>query len=258
MNRPELAAQQALVQATLVRLRQEKLRPLIPSVLLRGASTNPAGTLAAGYFGGGVNSDLSNFGARSDFDVQVLWELQNLGFGNKALVDARRAENRLSVLELFRLEDQVADDVAKAHAQAQSATNRLDRAEKGLKDAVESANKNFQGLGQTQPTGGKAVLLLVRPQEVLAAIQALAQAYNDYFAAVADYNRAQFRLYRAIGQPAQLLTGTACKRRLVGRLLFSSCSGSKMRSLGLSRCDTAHGHDRPHRRPLRSTASPPP
>ena len=60
MNRPELAAQQALVQATLVRLRQEKLRPLIPSVLLRGASTNPAGTLAAGYFGGGVNSDLSN------------------------------------------------------------------------------------------------------------------------------------------------------------------------------------------------------
>src|SRR5207249_7531812 len=44
-NRPELAAQQALVRATLERLRQERLRPLIPSVLLRGAATNPAGTL---------------------------------------------------------------------------------------------------------------------------------------------------------------------------------------------------------------------
>jgi hypothetical protein len=36
-------------------LRQERLRPLIPSVLLRGASTNPAGTLAGGVFGGGRN-----------------------------------------------------------------------------------------------------------------------------------------------------------------------------------------------------------
>src|SRR5262249_29400139 len=50
--RPELAEGQALVQATLQRLRQERLRPLVPSVLLRGASTNPAGTLAGGVFGG--------------------------------------------------------------------------------------------------------------------------------------------------------------------------------------------------------------
>jgi outer membrane protein TolC len=205
-SRPELAAQQALVQATLVRLRQERLRPLIPSVLLRGASTNPSlGTLAGGYFGGGMNDKLSNFGARSDFDIQVLWELQNLGFGNRALVDQRRAENRLSVLDLFRLQDQVAADVAQAYAQAQSAASRLGKAERGLKDAVESANKNFEGLGQTKTAGGKVIVLVIRPQEVVAAIQALVQAYNDYYAAVADYNRAQFRLYRALGQPAQLL-----------------------------------------------------
>jgi len=206
-NRPELAAQQALVQATLVRLRQERLRPLIPSVLLRGASTNPAGTLAGGYFGGGRNDNLSNFGARSDFDIQVLWELQNLGFGNRALVDQRRAENQLSVLELFRLQDQVAADVAQAYAQAQSAASRLGKAEGGLEDAALSANQNFEGLGQTKTAGGKLILLVIRPQEVVAAIQALAQAYNDYYGAVADYNRAQFRLYRALGQPAQLLSG---------------------------------------------------
>jgi outer membrane protein TolC len=204
-NRPELAAQQALVQATLVRLRQEHLRPLIPSVLLRGASTNPAGTLAGGYFGGGLNDTLHNFGARGDFDVQVLWELQNLGFGNKALVDQRRAENRLSVLDLFRLQDQVAAETAQAFAQARSAASRLGKAENGLKDAVESANKNFEGLGQTKTAGGKVILLVIRPQEVVAAIQALGLAYNDYYGAVADYNRAQFRLYRALGQPAQLL-----------------------------------------------------
>src|SRR5207302_1664087 len=74
-NRPELAAQQALVQATLQRLRQERLRPLVPSVLLRGASTPVVGTLAAGVFGGGQNGSLNNFGMRSDLDLQVLWEL---------------------------------------------------------------------------------------------------------------------------------------------------------------------------------------
>src|SRR5262249_8818395 len=58
VNRPELASRQALVRATLERLRQERLRPLLPSVLLRGAATNPAGTLAGGYFGGGRNSFL--------------------------------------------------------------------------------------------------------------------------------------------------------------------------------------------------------
>ena len=52
---------------------------------------------------------------------------------------------------------------------------------------------------------------MIRPQEAVAAVQALAQAYNDYYGAVADYNRAQFRLYRALGHPAQMLLGdTRC------------------------------------------------
>jgi outer membrane protein TolC len=204
-NRPELAAQQALVRATLERLRQERIRPLVPSVLLRGASTNPAGTLAGGAFGGGRNEFLGNFGARADFDVQLLWELQNLGLGNRARVNERRAEQQLTVLELLRVQDRVAADVALAYAQAQSAASRLRQAEDELKDAVDSANKNLEGLSQPKLTGTTATLI-VRPQEAVQAVQALAQAYNDYFGAVSDYDRAQFRLYRALGYPAQALT----------------------------------------------------
>ena len=59
-------------------------------------------------------------------------------------------------------------------------------------------------LGQTKPVGG-VVQLLIRPQEAVAAVQALAQAYVDYYGAVNDANRAQFRLYRALGQPAGCL-----------------------------------------------------
>src|SRR5207245_2191361 len=84
LNRPELASQRALVQAALERLNQEKIRPLVPSVLLRGDSTQPGGTLAFGAFGGGINGQMDNFGSRGDFDIQLLWEFQNLGLGNCA------------------------------------------------------------------------------------------------------------------------------------------------------------------------------
>jgi outer membrane protein TolC len=202
--RPELASQQALVQATLQRLRQERLRPLVPSVLLRGASTPVTGTLAGGVFGGGMNDRIANFSARSDFDVQVLWELQNLGFGNRARVNERRAEHYLSLIEQFRIQDRVAAEVVQAHAQAHSAAARLREAELEVRDAVDSANKNLEGVGQTRGAGN-LIVLVIRPQEAVAAVQALGQAYSDYYGAVADFNRAQFRLYRALGQPAQLL-----------------------------------------------------
>jgi outer membrane protein TolC len=204
-GRPELATQQALVQATLQRLRQERLRPLIPSVWLRGTSTPAIGTLAGGAFGGGINGRIGDFSARSDFDFQLLWELKGFGLANLALVKERRAENDLAVLELLRVQDRVAAEVVQAHAQLQSAAARLADAESGLKEAVESARKNLEVFGRTVPAGA-ANILVIRPQEVVAAVQALGQAYGDYFGAVADYDRAQFRLYHALGRPAQQVT----------------------------------------------------
>ena len=204
-NRPELASQQALIEATLQRLRQEKMRPLIPSLVLKGTGTNPPASLSGGTFGGG-NDAVGKYGPRGDFEVQIVWEFQNLLFGNRAKIKERQAENQATMLELFRLQDNIAAEVAQAHAQAKSAANRLADAESGLKDAAESVDKNFQALSQTR-RAGELIVLLVRPQEVIAAIQTLAQAYSDYYGSVGDYNRAQFRLYRALGYPAHFVTG---------------------------------------------------
>jgi outer membrane protein TolC len=201
-NRPELANQQALVRQTLERIRQEKMRPFLPGIYVRGASPRVTGTMAGGLFGGGNNDDMGNFGARFDIDVQVLWELKELGFGNHALIRQREAENEAARLELFRTQDTVAAQVAQAYAQAKSAAARLTDAEGELKDAIETANKNVQGLSETK-SAGNVLIPIVRPQEVVASFQALAQAYVDYYGAVADYDRAQFRLYHALGHPAQ-------------------------------------------------------
>jgi outer membrane protein TolC len=202
-SRPELAANQALVRATLQRLRQERLRPLVPSLVLRGASTNPAGTLGVGAFGAGTNSRIGDFHGRFDYDAQVLWELQGFGLTNLARIDQRKAEREAAVLELFRTQDRVAAEIAQAFAQAQSAAERLAVAEPAAEQAQDLFKKSLAGL--TAKRVGELLVLIVRPQEVVAALQALAQANTDYYAAVADYNRAQFRLYRALGHPAQCL-----------------------------------------------------
>ena len=200
--RPELASQQAMVEATLALLKQERWRPFLPYVLLRGNSTSPGGTLAGGWYSPAPNSSAA--GTRGDVDLQLLWQLDNLGFGNVAKVHQRQAESRAASVEFLRIKDRVAADVAQAYAQADLAARRVKVAETGLQTAVESTEANLLALGQTKGVGATMVLL-VRPQEVVSAIQALSRNYMDYYGAIADANRAQFRLYRALGQPAQYL-----------------------------------------------------
>lgn len=206
VNRPELAAQQALVRAAIERLRQERMRPLTPSVVLQGAAT-PGNTLAGGLFGSGLNSSLSQFQSRSDFDMQLIWQLENLGLGNRARINERRAEQRLSVVELFKVQDHVAAEVAQAYAQVVSAESRIKLARTGLAQAIDSLDGNVRGLAQTIRTGD-VLVLVTRPQEVVQALDALALSYENYFRSTAEYNRAQFRLFRAIGFPSESI---ACR-----------------------------------------------
>jgi outer membrane protein TolC len=201
-NRPELATQQAVVQATLVRLRQERMRPLIPSVLLQSNAT-PNELLGGGVYGTGTNS-LNHWSGRSDWDAAVVWEFRNLGLGNRGLITQRRGEQWQALVELFRIQDQVAAEVAQAHAQVEAAAVRVGRAEAGVKAALASYEGNVRGLSETV-RAGDLLVLVNRPQEAVAALQQLQQAYLNYYTSANDYNRAQFRLFRALGYPAQRL-----------------------------------------------------
>ena len=205
--RPELAADQALIQAALARVRQEKVRPLVPTVALRGMGSQAPG-LAGGVFGGGFNGDLRDFGGRYSFDLQVIWEVQNLGLGNRASLRERQAEQRQAFLQLLQRQDRVAAEVVQAHAQLRRSAARVKEAGEEVANAAETAEKNLRGLVPGKRVG-EALTLVFRPQEAVAAVSALAQAYRDYYDAVGDHNRAQFRLYRALGHPAQCLKDAA-------------------------------------------------
>jgi outer membrane protein TolC len=205
-TRPELAGQQAVAQAAADRLRQERARPFLPTVGLRSVATNPSGSLAWGGFGGGSNDTTQAFGSRFDMSAQLLWEFQSLGLANRVRVGERRTEQQLAVLELARAQDRVSAEVSTAFAQAKAAGERLAKAEPALREAVSLVDESLNGMSQTKRVG-EVNVLLVRPLEVVAAVQALAQANADFYAAVADYNRGQFRLYRALGHPASVLSG---------------------------------------------------
>ena len=192
-NRPELMSNQAVVQATLVRLRQERMRPLIPSLVLSSNAT-PNGLLGGGVFGTGT-SGLTNWSGRSDWDAAVVWQLKNLGFGNRGLItQPRRAMAGVGGAVSHPGPGGLRGDASAGRRRSCHGANG--RAEAELKFALLSYAGNLKGLSETV-RAGDLLVLVNRPQEVVAALQQLQQAYIDYYTTSNDYNRAQFRLFRA-------------------------------------------------------------
>jgi outer membrane protein TolC len=205
-NRPELSSLDAQAEAARQRARQEHWRPFLPTVIARGGGTTPPYPMAFGVYGAGQGTNL-NFDQRSDYDLSLVWTLQNMGLGNLALIRQRQREYDLARAQEGRFFDVVAREVMVALADVRSAERRVSESEKELQQAEISARLNLAALGEVKRVGGGINILVVRPLEVVAALQALNQAYFDYYGAVAEYNRAQFRLYRALGNPAQALAG---------------------------------------------------
>jgi len=194
-TRPELAESRAFVDATLVRLRQAKLRPFIPSLALR---------FSGGGFGGGTNGFFGDFNARQDTDVNLFWELQNLGLADRAIAKRRAAQSREAELELLKVQDRVAMEVVRAEKARISAVRQVNEAGEALPEAFSSLRLNLANIRR-----GAGLPGATRPIEVLQPIQALADARTAYLESVLAYNRAQFRLYHALGRPPVVLPGAA-------------------------------------------------
>jgi outer membrane protein TolC len=185
LQRPELKERRAAIREALLALEGAKSLPFSPTVLV--------GYSSGGYGGGSnlVRPVFGGFGGRSDFDVVAFWTLQNFGIGNRALNNLGRARVGVTRYQEIGMLDQVRSEVAEAYAKTHARYAQIGTAE----SAVRSAEQGFrEDLLRIQNTVVDAI-------ETVDSLRLLARSRYAYLDSIVDYDRSQFELFVALGQP---------------------------------------------------------
>jgi outer membrane protein TolC len=219
--RPEVAENNALVRVAQAQLRSAIWKPLLPNLVT---------TYNAGGFGGSPNrntslktndplsgpidrpiessGNISRFGARTDWDVALIWRLQNMGFGNLAQIHGQRAVREQALVRQGLALTRIAAQVVQAVSQIEQTAERTRILQAGLFDKNgRPGGPVYRSLrlNMLRIRGGQG-----RPLEVLDSIRGLNDTLASYASAVTDYERARFRLLYALGIPARGLLDPKC------------------------------------------------
>ncbi len=215
-NHPAILAASAAVRGSQVRVRQETTRPLLP-ILWMGFSTGDFGggavatTNGTGVFnphtgnenlvpsitaaGGKTTPPFGKISGRIDVDVLAYWQLQNMGFGNLAHIRERRAQRNQAEANRLRVLNEVREQVSVAY----NTSAEQFRAIALQRRRVQEATDGFQ---RDLITAFRGVVL---PIEVLDNAKRLRAAREALLEAVIGFDRAQFQLFVALGQPPTLV-----------------------------------------------------
>ncbi len=212
-SRPDLAENQAQVQATLERLRAARWRPLLPNVIVN---------YNAGGFGGspviigrrgntdilGRDGRIDNWGGRTDFEVGLYWRLQNMGFGNDAERREQRAIHDQATLRAVQTRERVVAQVVQAVELLERSKERMKVLGSGLFDSEgRRAGPVYRGL---RLNFLRMRLGQSRPLETLDSIRGLSDILESYAIALTEYDRSRFRLLIALGMPAGGIVNPQC------------------------------------------------
>lgn len=185
LQRPELKERQAAIRFAMMELQGAKLLPFSPTVLFG---------FSGGAFGGGSNLVRPIFGAfgnRSDFDVFTYWTLKNCGIGNVAIINKAKANLGVSNYQEIAVLDQIRAEVAEAYAKTHARFARIGISEKAVRSGSRGLREDLIRIENR----------VVPAIESVNSITLLARARYAYLDSIIDYDRAQFELYVALGQP---------------------------------------------------------
>ncbi len=202
LYRPELNERRAAAARAMTALRGARMLPFSPTLFVGfsaggfgGGSDVAAAPVTSLPFGRGQAS-FTTLDDREDFDVMAYWTLQNLGVGNKSLIEAAGSRLRSADLEILVTLDRVRSEVASAQARTHARFAQVTSCELAIKSGMPAFREDMERI-----RGGEGL-----PLEVVDSLRLLARAREKYVNTIIDYNRAQFELYVALGKPpAELL-----------------------------------------------------
>ncbi len=179
--RPEIKQSHAYVAATHAAKNGTVYGPWIPSV---GAQA------FGGGLGGGPDGGAGSFGPEGDYSVGISWRIGPGGLFDSGRINASKARVAAAQLADAKLKDLITSQVVAGLVRVKSAAVQIQLAGRNLSTASETLR-----LTQERKQSGVGVVL-----EDIQAQQALRQARADYVTALADYNKAQYGLSRAVGR----------------------------------------------------------
>jgi outer membrane protein TolC len=181
-SRPELKAGEARIMAAREAKNGAVYGALVPSL---------SAQVFAGGLGGGHEGEPDNFGHSEDYLVGLGWRIGPGGLFDFGRIKASQARLAATQLGQTKLKDSVISQVVAATARLQSLSDQIALAKRNLA----TADETFRLTRQRKQYGVGIVL------EDIQAQQALTQAHSDYVTAVAEHNKAQYGLNKAVGGP---------------------------------------------------------
>jgi len=188
LRRPELGERRAALRAALLALEGSKVLPFSPTILVG---------FSGGGFGGGSNlvrPVFGGFGGRTDLDVLAYWTIRNLGVGNLALIRVADANLKATRYQEIAVLNLVRSEVAEAYARTHARFARIGTYEAAVRSGLDGFREDFALIRER---GERTVL----PIELLNNFRLLNEARRAYLDTIVDYNRSQFEMYVALGQP---------------------------------------------------------
>ncbi len=178
--RPELKESQALIAAAQQTTKGTMYGPLVPSLYAQ---------VFGGGLGGGPDSGPSNFGAEGDYLVGLSWRIGPGGLFDSGRIKSSKARLAGAQIDDAKIKDDIAAQIVTGHTRVQSLSDQIGLAEGKLASATETLRLTHE----RKQFGVGAVL------EDLQAQQDLDRARSDYVNVLAEYNKAQYTLRRAVG-----------------------------------------------------------
>lgn len=180
-NRPEIQQLAARLRAARSKHDGSVFGPTVPAIT--------AEAFWGGLGGGDGNAGPANFDNSSDYIVAATWTLGPGGLFDIGQINKTKAQVKLGELEAEKFRQEIIIQVVAGHARINSMSNQLNSAQQ----AMSSIEKNL-ALARERKTFGIGEIL-----ENIDAQEQRTKTRMDYLGVLAEYNKAQFAMIRALG-----------------------------------------------------------